>query len=196
MIRTTSGAVPVPAASSSSSAGEVATLVSPSTTTGGRPAPPPSKTSPSRQWSETAAVRATSVPPPRGETDIQPVAPHRVHAVVLQQPVEGGLVVELEAEDHIDPQRGAAGVGPAFVVAGDRHPGAEVWDGDLVVVAEAVQRFQARRIGVDALERPDLARGPEPHAGRKQVAETDRRADHDLPGSHIDAAPHPEADPA
>src|SRR5712692_7231408 len=197
MIRTTSEAVQVPAASSSSSTGEVATSVSPSTTTGGRPAPPPSKTSPSRHRSEMAAVRATSVPPPGGETEIQPVPPHRVHAVVLQEPIESGLVVQLEAEDEVDPDRRAVGVGPALVVAGDRHSGAEERDGDLVVVGKAVQRFEARRKGVvSAVEHADLPRRAQPQARREEVAEIERGADHDLAAAQVDAAPYPEAEQA
>src|SRR5574341_2593675 len=114
---TTSDAVQVAAASSNSSTGEVATVELPSTRIAGLAAPPPLPSN-SRSRSQrivTSAVRATSVPPPRRETDVEPVPAHPVHAVVLEQPIERGPVPQLEAEHHVEPEIGALRVGAAVL---------------------------------------------------------------------------------
>src|SRR2546425_11951386 len=46
------------------------------------------------------------------------------------------------------------------------------------------------------LFRSDLARRAQPHAGREEVAEIERGADHELAALHVDAAAHPEAEQA
>src|ERR1700704_6428498 len=116
---TTADAVHVAAARSSSSTGDVAAVESPSTRIGRRPLPLPSNCSWGSQRVVTSAAPATLVAPPRGEADVQAVPAHRVHAVILEQPVEGRAVVQLESEDGVEPEVGTLGIGPAAVSA--RH---------------------------------------------------------------------------
>ena len=84
-----------------------------------------------------------------------------------------------------------------MVVARDRQPGPEIGDRDLVVVGEAVQGLEARRVRVvAAVEHPDFPRGAEPQARREEVADIERGADHELAVAQIGATPHPEAEQA
>src|SRR5712671_2188998 len=133
---TTSDAVQVAAARSSSSTGDVAAVESPSTRIGRRPIPLPSNCSWRSQRIVTSALRATLVAPPGGEPDVQAVPAHRVHAVILEQPVERRAVVQLESKDRVEPEVGTLGIGPAAVST--RHPEAkpDIRRRDLFVVRE------------------------------------------------------------
>src|SRR5712691_1983227 len=105
---TTSDAVHVAAARRRSSTGDVAAAESPSTRIGGRPPPVPlpSNCSCRSQRIVTSAVFANSVAPARRQSDVQPVPPHPVHAVILEQPVERGAVMQLESENGVEPKPG------------------------------------------------------------------------------------------
>src|SRR5712691_7736144 len=132
---TTSEAVQVAAASNSSSTGDVAAFASPSTRIAGRPVALPSNCSSCSQRIVTAAV-TNSVTAPRGEADVQPVPAHRVHAMILEQPVERRAVMQLETEDSVQPEAGTSWIGPAAVAACHRQPAADVRGGDLLVGGE------------------------------------------------------------
>src|SRR6266568_5103333 len=126
---TTSEAVQVAAASNSSSTGDVAAFASPSTRIAGCPVALPSNCSSCSQRIVTAAVLTNSVTAPRGEADVQPVPAQRVHAMILEQPVERRAVMQLETEDSVQPEAGTSWIGPAAVAACHRQPAADVQRG-------------------------------------------------------------------
>src|SRR3989442_15564337 len=67
------------------------------------------------------AFAATLVPPPRGQAEVEAVAPERIHGVVLEQPIERVAVAELEADHDVRPH-GRAGGGRAAAVPAGRAP--------------------------------------------------------------------------
>src|SRR3989442_6463905 len=141
---TTSDAVQVAAARSSSSTGDVAVFASPSTRIGGRPPPPPppppvpfpSNCSCRSQRIVTAAVSAMLVAPSRRESDEQAVPAQPVHAVVLDEPVEGRAVVQLETECRVEPETRALWIGPAPLATCHAEAQADVRRRDLFIVGE------------------------------------------------------------
>src|SRR5437764_2639531 len=193
-ISTTSDAVQLAAAASSSSTGEVATALLPSTPTGGRPGAAASNSRASRQRSVISATfPATSVAPPRRQSGVQPVVTEPTHAVVLEQPVEGGAIVQLEAYHHVEPHVGTVGIGAAAIVPHQAEAAARVRRGRLSFAGEAVQPLQAPDVAVLAVEHADLARRAEPEATGEEIAGIERDAEHQLrlPGE-IDPAAHAE----
>src|ERR1043165_5200490 len=155
---TMSDAVQVAAATSSSSTGDVAVFELPSTRIGGRPTPSPSNSRPRNQRTVTSAARegATSVTAPRRQADEDAVMAKRVHAVVLDQPVERGAIMQLEPEDRVQPDAGAVGVGAAVFTTRDAHSAADVRRRDFVVVGEAPQHFHVADVRVGPVEHADL----------------------------------------
>src|SRR5437762_5920803 len=148
---TTSDAVQLAAAASSSSTGDVATVLLASTTTGGRPAAATSNSRASRQRSVISAVfAAMSVTPPRRESGVQPVVAESTHAVVLEQPVEGRAIVQLQAHDHVEPHVGTIGIRTAAIVPHQAEPAARVRRGRLSFTGEPVQPLQAPHGAVHA----------------------------------------------
>src|SRR3989442_2281458 len=170
---TTSDAVQVAAARSSSSTGDVAAVESPSTRIGGRspPVPLPSNCSCRSQRIVTAAVSAMLVAPSRRESDEQAVHAHPVHAVVLDEPVEGRAVVQLEAECRVEPETRALRIGPAPLATCHAETQSDVRRRDLFVVGETPQHLEIADVGVGPVEHTDLRRGTDPDAIREQVAE-------------------------
>src|SRR5213592_4681016 len=156
---TTSDAVHVAAASSSSSTGDVAAAESPSTRIGGRPVPLPSNCSARSHRIDTSAVFAISVAPAGRQSDVQPVPTHPVHAVVLEQPVERGVVMQLESEHGVEPQPGACRIGAAAIAARHAEAQPDVGSRHLFVVGEAPQRLEIADVAVRAVEDADLCRG-------------------------------------
>src|SRR3989454_2224562 len=111
-----------------------------------------------------------SVPPPRGEAEVEAVAPERIHGVILEEPVERGAVAELEADHGIHPQRRAGGVRAAAVVAGDAEPAAGVGHGGLGVGGGAGQTLEAGDVGVGGGGEPHLHRRANPQAAGEENA--------------------------
>src|SRR5882672_2370615 len=145
---TTSDAVQVAAASSSSSTGDVAAFESPSTRSGGRPVLFPSNCSSRSQRIVTSAVRAILVAPSRREPDEQPVTAHPIHAVVLDEPVEGRAVMQLETECRVEPEIGALRIGAAPVATSHAEAQSDVRRRDLFIVGETPQRFETPDVGI------------------------------------------------
>src|SRR6266702_3794164 len=152
---TTSEAVQVAAASNSSSTGDAAAFASPSTRIAGRPVALPSNCSSCSQRIVTAAVLTNSVTAPRGEADVQPVPAQRVHAMILEQPVERRAVMQLETEDSVQPEAGTSWIGPAAVAACHRQPAADVRGGDLLVGGESPEHFEVADVGIGTVEQTD-----------------------------------------
>src|SRR6267143_5737144 len=168
---TTSDAVHVAAASSNSSTGDVAAVESPSTRIAGRPTPLPSNCRLRSQRIVTSAVRAMLVAPPRRESDEQPVPAQPVHGVVLEDPVEGRAVAQLEPECGVEPETGAVRIRAAPVVTGHAEACTDVRRRDLFIVGETPQQFEVPDVGVGPMEHTDLRRGAEPEAIREQIAD-------------------------
>src|SRR5690349_4768975 len=195
-IDTTSDAEQVAAATSNSSTGDVATTPSPSTRTVGRPAGPASKSRRSRHRIViSGAGFAMSVAAPRGQPDVHAIVAEPIHGVILEQPVECGAVVELEADHEVDPQRRAIGIGAAGAVPGQAEAAAGVWRRGLLVARESVQRLEAADVAVLGVEEADLAGGPDSKTGRKQIAGVERDAEDHLrvPGE-VDPAARAESE--
>src|SRR6184192_884429 len=193
-ISTTSDAVQLAAAASSSSTGDAATALLASTTTGGRPGAAASNSRASRQRSVISAVfAAMSVAPPRRESGVEPVVAESAHAVVLEQPVEGRAIVQLEAQDHVEPHVRTIGIGTAAIVPHQAEAAARVRRHRLSFAGEPVEPFQAPHVAVHAVEHADLARRAEPEATGEEIAGVERDAEHQLgiPGE-VDPATHPE----
>src|SRR2546427_431379 len=194
---TTSEAVQVAAASNSSSTGDGAAFASPSTRIAGRPVALPSNCSSCSQRIVTAAVLANSVTAPRGKADVQPVPAQRVHAMILEQPVERRAVMQLETEDSVQPEAGTSWIGPAAVAACHRQPAADVRDGDLLVGSESPEHFEVADVGIGTVEQTDLGRGPQSDAIREEIADVQRGSQDQLPrSSEVDAAAHAESEQA
>src|SRR5437588_7952942 len=192
-ISTTSDAVQVAAATSNSSTGDAATALLPSTTTGGRPGAPASNSRASRQRVVISATfAATSVPPPRRESRVQAVVAEPTHAVVFEQPVEGGAIVQLHAHDHVEPHVRTIGIGTAAVVPHQAEAAARVRRGGLSL-GEPVEPFQAADVAVDAVEHADLARRTEPEATGNEIAGVERHTEHQLRvAGEVDPTAHAE----
>src|SRR5207237_2028081 len=117
-----------------------ATALLPSTTTGGRPVAPASNSRASRQRMVISATfAATSVPPPRRESRVEAVVAEPTHAVVFEQPVEGGAIMELHAHDHVEPHVRTIGIGTAAVVPHQAEAAAGVRRGGLSLAGEPVE---------------------------------------------------------
>src|SRR5207249_8350449 len=87
------------------STGDVATLLSPSTRTRGWPGAPASNTRRSRHCIVISATGpAISVAPPRGQPQIESIVFEVIHGVVLEQPVECGAIVKLDAHHEVGPE--------------------------------------------------------------------------------------------
>src|SRR5258705_3821757 len=194
---TTSDAVQVAAATSSSSTGDVAAFELPSTRIGGRPVPFPSNCSSRSQRIVTSAVGAMLVAPSRREADEETVPAHPVHAMVLEEPVEGRAVVQLKTECRVDPETGAPGIGPARIATGHAEAQSDVRRRDLFVVGETPQRLETPDIGIWAIEQTDLRGGAEPETIREQIADVECGPQHQLAGAaEVHAAAHAEAEPS
>src|SRR5207249_8848619 len=192
---TTSEAVQVAAASNSSSTGDVAAFASPSTRIAGRPVALPSNCSSCSQRIVTAAVLTNSVTAPRGEADVQPVPAHRVHAVILEQPVERRAVMQLETENRVEPEAGTSWIGSAAIATGHTQPAADVRRGDLLVGGEPPEHFEIADVGIGTVEHTDLGRRPQPEAIREEIADVQCGAEDQLPGSpEVHAAAHAESE--
>src|SRR6266487_571760 len=166
----------------------------PSTSTGGRPDAPASNRSRSRHRMVISRVSpATSVSSPGRQAHIQSVVAETTHAVVLEQPVERGAVVELEADHQVATHVGTVGVGTAGLMPHQAESRARVRRRHLLIAREAIQRLETADVAVASVEEADLAGGTDPEARRDQVAGVEREAEHHLraPGQ-IDAAAHPE----
>src|SRR5439155_1026765 len=193
-ISTTSEAAHVAAATSSISTGDVATAPSPSTRTGGRPEPPASNSSCSCHRMVISRVSpATSISSPRRQSHVQSVVAEATHPVVLQQPVERGPVVELEADHQVGPQVGTVGVGTAGLMSHQAESGPHVGRRRLFISREAIQRLETTDVAVAPVEEADLAGGADSEPGGDQIAGVEGDAeDHLRAAGEIDAAAHAE----
>src|SRR5438445_2589799 len=192
---TTSDAVQVAAARSSVSTGDVAARESPSTRIGGRPFPSPSNCSCCFHRTATSAVRATSISSPRRQTHIETVAVQLIQGPVFHEPVEGGAVMQLEAEREIGPEIGAVGIGGTALASRDRETQTHVRCGDLFIRCEPPEDIEAADVGVRPIEDADLSRWPQPNPIREQIAHVQRGAEHELTGAaQVHPAAHPEAE--
>src|SRR5213078_870111 len=197
-ISTTSDAVQLAAATSSSSTGDNATVSLASTTTAGRPGAVAANSRASRHRSVISATfPATSVAPPRGQAGVQPVVAEPIHAVVLEQPVERGAIVQLDAHDHIEPHVRAIGIGAAAIVSHQAEAAAGVGRDRLSFAGESVQPFQAPHVAVHAVEHTDFARRTESEAIAEEIAGVERDAEYQLGFSgEVDPAAHAEPEQA
>src|SRR5258705_7846218 len=192
---TTSDAVQVAAATSSSSTGDVAAFELPSTRIGGRPVPFPSNCSSRSQRIVTSAVGAMLVAPSRREADEQAVPAHPFHAMVLEEPVEGRAVVQLETEWRVDPEPGAPGIGAASIATGHAEAQSDVRRRDLFVVGESPQRLETPDIGIGPIAQTELRGGAEPETIREQIADVQRGPQHELArAAEVHAAAHAESE--
>src|SRR5204863_217671 len=188
-ISTTSDAEHVAAATNSISTGVWASVPSPSTSTEGRPAAPASNSSPPPARAPASARHrmvisrmspATSVASPRRQSRVQPVVAEAAHAVVFEQPVERGPVMELESDHEVGPHIGTVGVGTAGVVSHEAEPRTHVRRRHLLITGEAIQRLEAAHVTVATVEEADLAGGTDPEAGRDQIPCVEPPAEHQL----------------
>src|SRR2546428_93225 len=135
-----------------------------------------------------------SVPPPRREAQEDPVAPEQVHPVVLEQPVEGGAVVELDAGHDVHPQVGTVGIHAAAVVPREAEPTADVRGRDLLVAGKPVRGLETPYVRISAVQHPDLDGGAEPEARDHQIPRVERGPECELGAPEIDPAAHAEAE--
>src|SRR5439155_1157934 len=103
----------------------------------------------------------TSSAPPPGQPQIESIVFEVIHGVVLEQPVECGAIVKLDAHHEVGPEGRAIRIGTAGVVAYEAESPAGVGRRRLVVTGEAVQSFEAADVAVDAIEHADFSRGPD-----------------------------------
>src|SRR5207247_4572357 len=176
------------------STGDVATAPSPATRTGGRPEPPAATRSRSRHRMVTSRVSpATSISSPRRQSHVQSVVAEATHPMVLEQPVERGPVVELEADQQVGPQVGTVGVGTAGLMSRQAESGPHVGRRRLFISREAIQRLETTDVAGAPVEDADLAGGAESEAGGDQIAGVEGDAeDHLRAAGEIDAAAHAE----
>src|SRR5256885_13812999 len=146
-VMTTSDAVQVAAARRSVSTGDGAARESPSTRIGGRPFPSPSNCNCCFHRTVTSALRAMSISSPRRQTHIETVAVQLIQGPVFHEPVEGGAVMQLEAEREIGPEIGAVGIGGTALPSRDRGTQTHRRGGDPLLRRETPQDHQAARRG-------------------------------------------------
>src|SRR5207245_7949279 len=79
---------------------------------------------------------AISVAPPRGQPQIESIVFEVIHGVVLEQPVECGAIVKLDAHHEVGPEGRAIRIGTAGVVAYEAESPAAVGRRGLVVTGE------------------------------------------------------------
>src|SRR2546429_127194 len=108
---------------------------------------------------------ATSISSPRRQSHVQSVVAEATHPVVLEQPVERGPVVELEADQQVGPQVGTVGVGTAGLMSRQAESGPHVGRRRLFISREAIQRLETTDVAVASVEEADLAGGAGSEAG-------------------------------
>src|SRR3989475_2578671 len=85
----------------------------------------------------------SSISSPRRQSHVQSVVAEATHPVVLEQPVERGPVVELEADHQVGPQVGTVGVGTAGLMSRQAESGPHVGRRRLFISRE---RYSASRL--------------------------------------------------
>src|SRR5207245_5359543 len=137
--------------------------------------PPPTPTPAPAPASASASARhrmvisrmspATSVASPRRQSRVQPVVAEAAHAVVFEQPVERGPVMELESDHEVGPHIGTVGVGTAGVVSHEAEPRTHVRRRHLLITGEAIQRLEAAHVTVATVAEGDFDGGTDREAG-------------------------------